>query len=230
MSGVSCKTVDIFTVSSLFFLIIIISQVVQEYIFLGGGGEHCREVSKFLWPLSPIPVLSPWDRRPVWNVPESDFKVPTSIGLTWMTRTMGVRQAHVPTLAWIQAAHCGWEQCPGERHLRGPCGGGECGTCQHGCVLAPGCDSSSIFLPRVLCWNPSSPCFWPGLDARSLSRKMETFPAEFSNLSNRPQAPGDSAHSGFRCLCPSCISTPPPPIPAAPHPHSTSPASVPSFS
>lgn len=83
---------------------------------------------------------------------------------------------------------------------------------------ALGCDSSSIFLPQFLFWNPNSPCYWPGLDAGSLSRKTETFPAEFSNLSNRPrpqgklltQASGPCAPLGFHTPSP-CSSRSPPP-------------------
>ena len=70
--------------------------------------------------------------------------------------------------------------------------------CPHSAL---GCDSSSIFLPRFLLRNPDSLCLWPGLDARSLSWKIESFPPAFSNLSSRLLIPGDRAQTLGSCVC-----------------------------
>lgn len=69
MFGVNCKTPDIFTVNSLslafkkvFFIIIIFTQVVHEYVFLGDKKKKKRTLQKrlkVLWPLSASPVVSP---------------------------------------------------------------------------------------------------------------------------------------------------------------------------
>lgn len=102
MFGVNCKTVDIFTGSSLsyFFIIIIITQVVHEYVFLRGKKkEHCREGSKFLWPLSPIPVLSPEVDSQFGTYQNLTLKYPHLIGFTGVARMVGVMQAHVPSWA-----------------------------------------------------------------------------------------------------------------------------------
>lgn len=70
-------------------------------------------------------------------------------------------------------------------------------------------DSSFIFLPQFPFQNPNTPCYWPGLDAESLSRNTEPFPAGFDKLSSRPQAPRFSAQASGSCTLS--------PVPILPH-------------
>ena len=61
--------------------------------------EHCRVGSKILWPLCPVPILSPETDSGFGMYPILILKYPHLSCLTWVARTTGVMQAPVPSWA-----------------------------------------------------------------------------------------------------------------------------------
>lgn len=159
----------------------------------------------------------------------SDFKIPTSQLLDLGGQDDWGDAGSCPQLGMNPGGSLWLAALPtSEAFPWAPGGGRECGTGRHCCVLA---QPWAVTAPPSSC--PSS-CFGipaapvTGSAARSLGRIIETLPAEFSNLSYRPQVPGDSAHSGFSSPCP-CLHTAHPiqPTPSLPPPHPSPPSPMP---